>query len=247
MAEQQATPEFSKWAMGYSGCDGGDLGSPQSPSIWVCGIEWGGGDIDGQWLKEQLISDASEPGYGYDTPEINLSYTFNRQTTKLLCAINGIAVESYEDFARKEKPFVKSQKGYFKMNLYPLSFKNTGDDLWKSWLHELTGFSNKKEYMEWCKKNRFIFLSDIKRKHKPRLIICFGRTYKDDFKSAFCEKDTEERKEKILDRELIWYRSDSTIVAVCPFPTGPHGLNSNILLQEFGKRISSLLESKSVS
>ena len=37
------TERFENWALGYSGCDGGDLGYPSSPSTWVCGIEWGGG------------------------------------------------------------------------------------------------------------------------------------------------------------------------------------------------------------
>ena len=34
---------FAKWATGFSGCDGGDIGSAQNRSIWYCGIEWGGG------------------------------------------------------------------------------------------------------------------------------------------------------------------------------------------------------------
>ena len=34
---------FAKWATGFSGCDGGDIGSPKSRSIWFCGIEWGWG------------------------------------------------------------------------------------------------------------------------------------------------------------------------------------------------------------
>ena len=29
---------FAKWATSFSGCDGGDIGSPQSKSIWYCGI-----------------------------------------------------------------------------------------------------------------------------------------------------------------------------------------------------------------
>ncbi|WP_260951748.1 hypothetical protein [Campylobacter sp. RM16187] len=34
---------FKKWALGFSGCDGGDIGSPENPSAWLCGIEWGEG------------------------------------------------------------------------------------------------------------------------------------------------------------------------------------------------------------
>lgn len=31
------------WLRDFHGCDGGDIGSPEKPSVWVCGIEWGGG------------------------------------------------------------------------------------------------------------------------------------------------------------------------------------------------------------
>ncbi len=36
---------FKEWCPGYSGCDGGDIGNEDNPSVWVCGIEWGGGQI----------------------------------------------------------------------------------------------------------------------------------------------------------------------------------------------------------
>lgn len=31
--------DFARWASGFSGCDGGDIGSSQGKSIWFCGIE----------------------------------------------------------------------------------------------------------------------------------------------------------------------------------------------------------------
>lgn len=39
MALSQQVQDF---LLGFSGCNGGKIGSPNAPSIWVCGIEWGG-------------------------------------------------------------------------------------------------------------------------------------------------------------------------------------------------------------
>lgn len=234
------TADFEKWAIGYSGCDGGDIGSPESPSIWVCGIEWGGGFISAEWLQTELTRCTKEPPDGYESPEDNLAYVFNRQTAKLLNVISGGRPSEYRDFALQKKPFVKSSHGYFKMNLYPISFKDTGADRWSIWIKEIIGLSSKDEYISWCKVNRFPFLLQAKEKHKPKCIVCFGKTYKDDFVSAFCGNNHEENMEKIGDRELYWYDSGETKVFVCPFPTGPYGLNSDELIKNFGEKIRSI-------
>ena len=239
MLNSNVTEKFSRWAIGYSGCDGGDIGSPESPSIWVCGIEWGGGGSK-EWLEKELESNAGDPGWGYNDPQENLAYIFNRQTMKLLCAIDGGNVDEYESFALSKKPFVESERGYYKMNLYPLSFKNTDHNLWGEYFSELTGFYSKNDYIQWCKENRLPFFSEIIRKHKPKLIICFGKTYKGDFENAFCRGSNEEHNEIILKRNFSWYQTDSTTVAICPFPVNRYGLNSNKLLQEFGERIRSI-------
>lgn len=102
--------EFAKWATSYSGCDGGDIGSPASPSVWVCGIEWGGEGISYEWLKEELKGQADlNPPDGYDTEKENMDYIYNINATKLLAAIDGLPVSEYEKFAINVKPFVKNQ------------------------------------------------------------------------------------------------------------------------------------------
>lgn len=234
--------EFAKWATGYSGCDGGDIGSPASPSTWVCGIEWGGDYISYNWLKEELeTQDDCDHFGGYDTGKENTDYPYNRNTMKLLAAIDGLQVSDYKKFAIDIKPFVKGQKGYFKMNLFPLPFKNTSGERWKIWIHELTGLSTKHEYVEWCRSNRFIFFRESLKKHKPKLVVCFGKSYKDDFFNAFCGEGAKVTNEKIGGRDLYWSRCENTFVTVCPFPTSRYGLNSNKLLQDFGVRIRNIL------
>ena len=41
--------EIQKWLTDFSGCSGGNIGSKENPSIWLCGIEYGGG-----WDEEGL-------------------------------------------------------------------------------------------------------------------------------------------------------------------------------------------------
>lgn len=235
--------EFARWVASFSGFDGGDIGSPSSPSVWVCGIEWAGDQISYEWLKKELQAGAvSSPPAGYEKPEDNLDYVYNRNAMKLLAAIDGLPASDYEKFALNEKPFVEGGKGYFKLNLYPLPFKDTSPERWAIWLHELTGISEKHEYLDLCRTHRFPFLREIKKAHKPKLVICFGKSYKDDFISAFGGDEETVHEETIETRDLYWFSSDEGIVAICPFPTSQYGLNSDELLEAFGKRIRELVD-----
>ncbi|MEL5848969.1 MAG: hypothetical protein U7M05_06330 [Candidatus Igneacidithiobacillus chanchocoensis] len=237
--------KFSLWASGFSGCDGGDLGSPESPSIWVCGIEWGG-ELSYDWLKNELDNycDQSLPSKGYTSEDENTAYRYNVNTVKLLCSIDGSDASNYRDFSIKKRPFVSGSTGYFKMNLYPIRFKGHSTDRWAVWINELTGFSNKMEYHNWCRKNRFKLFRKLTEIHRPKLVLCFGKSYINDFRSAFCSDNEEWLHEPIEHRTLSWVRTKNTVVAVCPFPTSPYGLNSNLLLNSFGKRIREIMKTR---
>lgn len=176
---------FSQWASGFSGCDGGDLESSVSPSIWVCGIEWGG-DLSYKWLKEELdiYYNQSSPGKGYDSARENLACRYNINTMKLLCAINGMECSEYKNFALEQKPFVSGSSGYFKMNLYPIRFKGDSPDKWSIWINSLTGFSNKNEYQNWCRKNRFRLFRELTKNMNQNLLSSFGRRISEEMSSA---------------------------------------------------------------
>src|SRR3990172_9532296 len=63
LTQLNVTPEFEKWARGFSGCDGGN---PKG-SIWLCGIEWGLGKEHS--LEEELRTPVSEPPQIYKSSE----------------------------------------------------------------------------------------------------------------------------------------------------------------------------------
>ena len=239
-----AEDKFSKWATGFSGCDGGDIGNHNIKSIWFCGIEWGGGHpADEEELCNTVFSkNVDYPDDGYSKWNENLSYIFNWQAMKLLSAIKGGVVESYKDFAEKNLPFTRGGKGYFKMNLYPLAFKNTSHALWESGFAKATGLENKQEYISWIRLHRFPILKSWADVYAPKLIVCVGKSYIADFSLAFADQGLKFNCEEIDDRELNWgINKNGTLVVVIPFMVNRNGLTRNISIQKFGNRIREIL------
>lgn len=233
--------QFKKWALSFSGCDGGDIGNQDSPSTWVSGIEWGGGHS-----SESLIGHMSdveaEPPTGYEGWEHNLAYIFNWQVIKLLSAISGRKVEEYKDYAEEVQPFTEGGSGFFKMNLYPIAFKDTSEQRWERDFSTITGFESKQAYVEWCRKYRLPMIRSWSEAYKPRLIICLGKSYIEDYAKAFaCDIDAFE-KLRIDDRDLSWQINKfGSLVAVVPFMVNSNGLVKNESIQKFGAKISELM------
>lgn len=238
-----AIPRFAKWATGFSGCDGGDIGSSRSRSIWICGIEWGGGhDANVKTLNEMFEEDVSLPSPGYEDWQHNLEYPYNWQAMKLLATIDNRDVEDYRQFAEEVKPFTIGSTGYYKMNLYPLGFKNTSHAHWVSEFSEATGFHDKGEYHQWIKLNRFSAMRSWAAVHAPKLIICTGKTYISDFRAAFGDEKMDLTTETIDDRQLTFgFNCQGTLVAIIPFMLNRYGLTRNISIQKVGARIRTLL------
>lgn len=237
--------EFAAWAKGFSGCDGGDIGSPQNKSIWFCGIEWGGGHPeDGHELREIFSEKVGLPSEGHKDWKHNLAYPFNRQALKLLTSINGSNVSGYKEFAETYRPFNNGAKGYFKANLFPLAFKNTSHEFWKDGFAKATGINNKQNYLEWIKKNRFPIMKTWVETHCPKLIVCVGKSYLAEYALAFADDGLTFNSELIDDHDLNWaVNKNGTIVTVIPFMINRYGLTKNESIQKFGDRIRELLAS----
>ena len=237
-----ANPDFEKWAKSYSGCDGGDIGTLERRAIWLCGIEWGGG-LSAEHLKTNMLRDESRPPAGYEDAAENLGYIFNRQALKMLSAIDGRKVSEYRDFCAQARPFTKGSSGYFKLNLYPIAFKDTDQDWWHNEFAEATGFDEKTAYLDWCKTYRFPQMRDWVRAAKPKLILCLGKTYRTDFMHVFHDASATFHHEPIDGRDLWWsLNAEGTLVAIIPFMVNRHGLIKNDSIQKFGERIAQLME-----
>lgn len=237
-----ATAEFAKWATSFSGCDGGYIGNPAQRSIWLCGIEWGG-QRSADHLAEEILRDESQPPTGYPDASHNEAYIFNRQALKILSAIDGINVSGYRDFCSRAKPFTQGSSGYFKLNLYPVAFKDTSQSRWHEQYAAVTGFASKQEYIDWCKIHRFGQMRKWASTARPKLILCLGKQYRADFKLAFHEESATFNHEFIDGRDLWWsLNAEGTLVVIIPFMVNSHGLTRNDSIQAFGDRIARLME-----
>lgn len=243
-------PEIKEFLLSFAGCDGGDIGSPERTAIWICGIEWGGTNANLESVKKYIQSQEWKTIQGANTYEEHLAYPYGKVMAKLLSAIKGgnYSVENYIQFAQTHQLFVKNQQnGYFKMNLYPLWFRNTDPTLWDPKLVDLLNFSNKNEYIRWCRRYRFLELNRWMQDYQPKLIICFGTSYEDDFNIAFSDGYKAFNEEIIDSLKLKWKCNENgTIVAVLPFPNvARYGLQKNSHIQAFGDFLRKLLEKPS--
>ncbi|AVO35471.1 hypothetical protein [Ottowia oryzae] len=236
-------PEFETWAQSYAGCDGGDIGSPERRAIWLCGIEWGGARTAGQ-LQAEMQRGEPRPRGGYGNASDNLGYIFNRQAMKILSAIHGTQVSGYRDFCEQAKPFTQGSSGYFKMNLYPIAFKDTNQARWHADFAQATGFEEKSGYIEWCRQLRFPQMRQWAAAARPKLILCLGKSYRDDFHKAFCDENTRLTHDPPIDGRDLWWgvNRDGILVAIIPFMVNRHGLTRNESIQKFGDRIAQLME-----
>lgn len=105
LAKQDKDTNMSKaqkWMLEkFSGCDFGDPGSPERPSIWLFGIEHG---IAAKKFDAQTTEALVGPRYSV---ELQRTYRFNTNTFKLLAAMSGRPVSQYIDFANEHQPFVE--------------------------------------------------------------------------------------------------------------------------------------------
>lgn len=240
--------KFKEWACSFSGCDGGN----PDAKIWVCGIEWGYSKKDAADMPpEKYYKEISEGiNKGPSEYKISCNSRYDRSLAKLYSSIMG---------EKDYKEVIKKCDGseIFKMNLYPIAFNNTDDQLWKKYeLDKLTGFKEKNLYKTWCFLHRFPFFSEKVEEKRPDLIIGTGISYLTDFFVCFGGKDGIDaiinvdiiEPESPSDKKRTYYwgkLKKGTIIVVVPFFSGPYGLNSDDLIQKMGDKIKKLLDQQS--
>ncbi|EHR42585.1 hypothetical protein [Alishewanella jeotgali] len=234
--------KIKPWACSFSGCDGGN---PEADT-WLCGIEWGlepdAADEYYTRLKQQMQAGAVKVTKTNFDWRHSISYPYGVRFAKLYQAINQQPVQSYRSVAEL------SGEQLFKLNLYPIAFNSTADDLWHQYrFDEATSFPSKLLFNNWCFFNRFPFYAALRKQYQPKLIICTGVNYLKDFLMFFAGSDGVRTIESEVisinateKRTLYWSKVDNTLLVVLPFFSGRFGLNSDALLQAFGSRIAQL-------
>jgi hypothetical protein len=222
-------------------CDGGDAGSPDSPSIWLFGLEpgWSIGD---QQSDEAGNGNAEDKLRRYSV-EMQMEWPFNRNAFKLLAALKGYAPEDYIEFAMRDHPFERGYSGYFKGNLFSAACNNVG--VWSNEHRLETGFADKSDYQAWMRAIRFPIVKAWINKCRPSLIICAGLTHLHDFLMVTGTAEVPEPHFfRVNGHSKRVHVTSTGIVPVAVIPHlsgGVHGLNSFQAISETAKYIAHAL------
>lgn len=220
----------------FDGCDGGDPGTVDSPSIWLFGIEHG-----------RLISEPDETASIFDDGypvERQLTYTYNRNAFKLLAVIAGYSIDEYRNFAKEKQPFVKNSKGYFKGNLYPYACHNVGE--WPAYAVEETGLKSKEEYQKWCRENRLAVIKSWIEEYKPKVFIGVGTSCQQDFLNAVFGRQIPMEMLSFsvngFTKKVFCAKADGKKLVIVPHLSGGvNGLNSHKSIEQAGEVIAKFI------
>lgn len=225
--EKSTCEQFKNYIKSYSGIDGGNRKS----RIWFCGIEYGGAteELDGNRCAYTL---AQVKGWDDDFKNQNVwkndrrKWTFNRTIAKIMATmIYGAKAantkECWETYY--DKQLFAPCGNEFKLNLFPLAFRNTSE-----WVKS-SCFQKKDQYYDFCRQDRFGLLRKLKSDLNPKIVICFGLCCKSDFEKAFGFSESLESHFCVAKNERRRYfhsvEGDSVLL-VLPFPNRRFGLNS---------------------
>lgn len=211
---------YSSLERSLIGCDGGNIRAP----LWFSGIEWGSSD-------ERITSEMTRPTYAisnYAVPYLSkdwknenpklLNWQFDQKISKILCNAydyNG----DYRDYMRQK--YCEADSNEFKVNLFPLPAINI--DEWSVEHIELTKTRIKYHYQTYCAHHRFKLLHQLVKEFKPKVIVCFGRSFLEEFKLAFwgdgAPQSFKETKHEIGERNSLSVLSsdNATKLVIAPF------------------------------
>jgi len=221
-------------------CDGGDIGSPNKPSIWLFGLEPGWSTSDQQ--NEETGKGNSEEDLKLYSVEMQLGWPFNRNAFKLLASLQGEIPKNYREFARQHRPFENGYSGYFKGNLFPAACNNVG--AWGEEHIEETGFDDKADYQGWMRTTRFAIVKAWIERCRPKLLICTGLTHLQDFLAVTDTPKPPEHAFSVNGHSKRVYVASSGIVPMAVIPHlsgGVHSLNSFQAISETAAYIAQAL------
>lgn len=255
-ADSTVNPDFAEWATLMSGCSGGN----PDGAIWLSGIEWGGKDETAEFKKEIAELKGKVPSWtDEDVGSIfanRRKHQFDIRAFKLLGAVCNKELldnAALEEFARRCVKY-SPDSDFFRMNLYPLSFRNISNRQWVASRRDKTiGIPTKTEYMKWCREHRFPRIKSWidgagEAKTNPRLIIGVGSGCLHDFVAAFHGepgpgRDDLIQTEVVGDRELHWLRIRNGRAMLCVVPfLNPYLLNTPARIVAMGRRIRELCD-----
>lgn len=135
----------------------------------------------------------------------------------------------------------------FKLSLFPMPLNLTGSTSWSQVFRGQPALVPKHRYLDLCRQGaRFRFLAWICARWRPKVVVCFGHRYTEDFRRAFVLDEVAGEDQQLRPADLVTplrvFVRDSTTWVICPAMAGSSGLTSNVQLDAFGKWLGARVE-----
>ena len=209
-----------------------------------------GGKYPNGLNEEIFLEDVSSPNSIPDDDVVartkELIYPYNVKLFKMYSVLLSKRTDEYKAVVEKHKYLSKTGQ-LFKMNLYPLAFGNSKEDLWGEAHFKLTGIPTKTIYRAWCQEHRFKQIHNWVTESNPKAIICTGVSLLQEFVMAFCGfeniySDFEPLQEVKTDdktRYFYWMpiNHGKSLLFITPFFGNRYGLNEDEHFEDIGSKI----------
>ncbi len=131
----------------------------------------------------------------------------------------------------------------FKLSLFPLPAQQIGDTPWSRAFRGQPALVPKQRYVDLCRMgSRFRFISKIRERWRPKIVLCFGERHTDDYVQAFGLQTAATRQFILqpadLAKTLQVFEHDGTTWIISPPLAGASGLTSDVLLEAMGRYIA---------
>lgn len=131
----------------------------------------------------------------------------------------------------------------FKLSLFPLPARLVNQTAWSKAFRGQPELLPRQRYLDLCRGGRrFAFIDAIRRRWKPKVVICLGERHTDDFVQAF-DLANARATDHVLQpadqpKSLRVLERDGTTWLICPALAGPAGLMSDVLLDAMGQYLT---------
>jgi len=116
----------------------------------------------------------------------------------------------------QDKLYQNVEDGIFNLNLFPIAKRNT--ETWGPKHTVQTGLDKKSYYVHCKEEGRFKLFRDLVTEKQPKVIVCIGKSYREDFIDAFWGKDissiNEKVTRKIYQEEIIQLKESSLKISI---------------------------------
>jgi len=138
------------------------------------------------------------------------------------------------------------QGNAFNLSLFPLPARGDHKALWAAYQQRVP-LAPRQRYRDLCRDGaRFRFIAELRRKMRPKLVVCTGAKQNALFLQAFGLEGVPAEEVVIQPadqpRKLQLYQHDGTTLVLAPPLAGVSGLSSNVLLEAMGRYLAQWLD-----